>query len=768
MKDPSGKEYVLRGVKKYVTDDALPVALAGDAFVKDIVSDGVSASYPYAALSIPPMAKALGVPHANPALVYMPDDPRLGKFRSDYGNFFALLEEREPGNGKKTINFEELDKKLFEDNDNKVDQHAVLKARLLDMFVMDFDRHEDQWRWEVDDNGKGKTFTPVPRDRDQPFFINKGVIPWVAGSAWVSPQLQGFRPKARNIATYNYNARNFDHNNLTELTEKDWREGAQNVLSVMTDSMIVSSLALQPGEIHPYAMNTIIATLKERRKYFLQDMVAYYRFLSRTVSIYGSDKRELFDVERRANGDVMVTVYKINKEGEQSKQLYQRLFIAGETREIRLYGLGGDDQFHAHGEGGPILVRMIGGPGNDVFQNEAKAAAVKTKIYDLSTEKNSFKGNGAQFSFLSKDPSVNAVNRLGFKYNVLAPLLSFSYNPDDGVFVGAGFRYTVQGFHKDPYKQLHNLTIEHSLSTKAYAFKYDFEAIHAIGKLDLLAHVSVKAPNNTINFFGLGNESSYDKEAKEGVRYYRARFNVYDADMQLRKKMGKVFSLSMGPVLQYFTLDSAENKDRFINQPDVAGVDHSTLYSSRSYAGGRVTAVVDDRNDEVMPSRGIRWRTQYSSYGGSNDESHHYSQVNSDLSLVTSFNSRANFVIATRVGWGKNFGKYEFYQAQFLSGTENLRGFRKDRFAGDESFYHNLDLRIKLANFQTYLFPGSLGLQLFNDVGRVWVDGEKSNQWHDGYGGGFWISPLQKLVITASYGQGPEGGVMLVKLGWQY
>ena len=768
LKNAQGQEYVLRGVEKYVTDAALPVALVGDPLFKDLVTDGLSASYPYAALSVPPFAEAMQVPHAHPRLVYVPDDPRLGRFRSDYGNLFAFFEEREPGNGKKTYNFGDMDKKLQEDNDNTVDQQRVLRARLLDMFFMDFDRHDDQWRWEADDNGKGKTFSPVPRDRDQPFFINRGVIPWLAGSAWATPQLQGFRSKARNIKTFNFNARYFDRKYLSEPAEREWREGAEAVLAVMTDSLIEAALKLQPTTIQGYSMQSIIDKLKARRKYYLQEILAYYRFLSKEVSIYGSDKRELFDVERRGDSAVTVTIYKINKGGEAGKKLFSRTFLSRETKEIRLYGLGGDDQFHTHGDGGSIVVRMIGGTGNDLYKSETTAPAAKTKIYDLSTEKNEFTGGGAYRSFLSRDPSVIAVNKWGFKYDVVAPLLSVAYNPDDGVFLGAGFRYTVHGFHKEPYKQLHTLLLEHALATKAYAFRYDLEAIDAIGKLDLLLHTSIKAPNNTINFFGFGNESVYDKNTKDGIRYYRARFNVYDADLQLRKKFGSVFSVAAGPVFQYFTLDSADNKDRFINQTALNGLDPATLYKSRTYAGGRITAIVDDRNSKILPSRGIHWQTQFSSYGGLSDNSHPYSHLNTDLSLFTSFNTRGNVVISTRVGWGKTFGNYEFYQAQFLGGTDNLRGYRKYRWAGDEEFYHNLDLRVRLADFQTYLFPGSLGLLFFNDVGRVWLKGEESHQWHDGYGGGFWISPLKQFVLSGSYAVGTEGGLVLIKLGFQY
>lgn len=767
MVNAQGVSYVLRGVKKYVSEGALPVSLAGDQFVKDLVTDGVSASYPYAAMSIPPFADALHVPHATPTLVYMPDDPRLGRFREDYGNLFAFLEEHEPGNGKKTFNMYDIEILVKEDNDNTIDQQAVLRARLLDMFVMDFDRHEDQWRWMWVDNGKGKTLSPVPRDRDQPFFVNEGVIPYLAGSAWATPQVQGFRAKARNIKTYNYNAKWFDRNYMNELSEADWKKATELALTELPDSLIESSMRLQPREI-AYSENSIVAKLKARKKYFEEEMMTYYRFLSRSVSVYGSDKQEQFDVDRHGDS-VTVTVYKINKDGKLNKTLYRRDFVAGVTKEVRLYGLGGDDRFHIHGDGGGnITVRIVGGPGNDSYQNESKARAGKTRIYDLSTEKNSFSGDGNYRNFLSGDASVNTINRFGFKYNVLAPMLSVSYNPDDGVFLGAGFRYTTQGFHKDPYKTEQTFMVSHSLSTKAYDFKYNFIATQAIGKLDLLFDADIKAPNNTVNFFGFGNETVFNKDEKDGVRYYRARYNSYDFDVLLRKRFGNVFSISAGPAFEYFKLDSADNFDRFVNQAPGNGLDPATLYLDKAYVGGRADVIVDNRDDKIEPSRGIFWATRFSSYGGLNDVSHAYSRLNTDLAVYSSFNTRANLVIANRVGWGKSFGQYEFYEGQFLGALEGLRGYRKFRFTGDEAFYHNIDLRIKLANFNTYFFPGTFGLLVFNDVGRVWQHGLSSDQWHDGYGGGFWIAPLQKVVFSASYGQGTDGGVFLFKLGFQY
>ena len=101
-----------------------------------------------------------------------------------------------------------------------------------------------------------------------------------------------------------------------------------------------------------------------------------------------------------------------------------------------------------------------------------------------------------------------------------------------------------------------------------------------------------------------------------------------------------------------------------------------------------------------------------------------YSQLNTDLSLYTSFNTRARVVIANRVGWGKTFGQYEFYQAQFLGLMENLRGYRKFRFAGDESAFIIISMCAYTAVwriFQELFFSPAVSASfLFNhDVGSV-------------------------------------------------
>ncbi|RYY61475.1 MAG: hypothetical protein EOO12_14330, partial [Chitinophagaceae bacterium] len=300
LEEKDGHEWALRSIEKF-PDAAIPADLR-QTFAKDIVEQGISASYPYASLSYDPLARAVGIPVIRRKLVYIPNDKRLGRFNAQFSDVLAILEEREPVGVKKSYNTEDLVFRLFKDNDDHVLQHRVLQARLLDMFIMDFDRHEDQWRWATQDTGKGKLYYPIPRDHDQAFFVNQGLVPWFARKPWFLPEVQGFRAHADNIKTFNRVARNFDRFFLNELDEDQWMRMTDEFLQQMTDTVIEQALRQQPVEVQDKNMEKIIRTLKERRKYFREEMLTYYRFISKEVNVVGSNDREEFRVRRLEDG----------------------------------------------------------------------------------------------------------------------------------------------------------------------------------------------------------------------------------------------------------------------------------------------------------------------------------------------------------------------------------------------------------------------------------------------------------------------------------
>ena len=153
IKDGQGKDWVLRSVQKFPSK-VIAAEMKGTV-AEVLVSDGISASYPYAVLSIGTLARASGVPFMPNTVVYIPDDPALGEFRNTYKNSLALLELRGDDKEQKTYDTGEIIPELLKTHKKTVDQKAILRARLLDNFIMDFDRHEGQWVWmEKDSAGK--------------------------------------------------------------------------------------------------------------------------------------------------------------------------------------------------------------------------------------------------------------------------------------------------------------------------------------------------------------------------------------------------------------------------------------------------------------------------------------------------------------------------------------------------------------------------------------------------------------------------------------
>jgi hypothetical protein len=750
--DKSGKEWSLRSIKKF-PEAAIPAELRTE-FAKDVVEDGVSASYPFASLSVPVLANAAGVPTLRRRLVYVPDDPRLGRFRSTFKNTLAIMEERRPVGIQKADNTDELVLRLAKDNDDHVDQRAVLKARLLDNFYMDFDRHEGQWSWATRDTGKGKIYYPIPKDQDQAFFINQGLIPWFASKDGLVPQLQGFEKKADNIRTLNVPARNFDRFFLNELDRPVWEKQVDSFLNQMTDEVIDLAISRQPREIQRFHAQKIASTLKERRKYFKKEMMKYYEFLSKEVNIVGTNQRELVTVNKMEDGRTTITLNKIDKQGQISSKIYERIFDPSVTKELRIYGLADEDSFVVTGGQTPIKIRMIGGPGEDAFYN-AEGSEGKLQVYDVLFEKNQFYGNVAGLKErLSPDPRNNMYNRIFYKYSIKDPGLSFAYNVDDGFFLGLDYKSTSHSFRKEPFAARHRFAAGRAFNTGSMYFRYDGEINKVMGNSDLVLRADVRAPVNITNFFGLGNNTIYNQE--RNIRFYRARYNVINASVLFRRQLQSWMRVYAGPVGQFFKVPTEENKDRFLGQGQVPGLDPATLDKPRTYAGAEATLEINSRNSPSVPTRGFTLDAGVRQLFALNNSNRHVTQLRWDMSVIASFVPRAKFVIATRVGWYHNLGRFEFPQANYLSGPTNLRGYRRDRFGGRTMAFNNTELRFKLGDINTYLFPGSLGLLVFHDVGRVWQDGESSNTWHTGYGAGLWIAPVQRFVITLAAARSKE------------
>ena len=769
-------EYVLRSIEKYV-EGALSEEFRGTVAV-DIVQDGISQSNPYGALVVPHLADAAGVYHTNPRIVFVPDDQGLKIYRKEMANKLYLYEERAAGKRSDVASFghpkdikstSKVLKKLKNQHDHRVDQQAVLKARLLDMLIADWDRHDDQWRWAEFEEKNMTIYKPIPRDRDNTFFVAKGPVNWLMKRKWLQPKFQGFDSDTKHIAEFNFNARYFDRSFLNMATLEQWNDAAEIMQTNLTDEVIENAVRNGfPEPIYELCGTDITEKLKSRRDNLPKFAREHYAFLAKTVDIPGTDDRDLFVIERMNDNETKVTGWELSqKKGHIKDIFYQRTFKTDETKEIRIYGQKDQDKFVVNGNVNKgIKVRIIGGKDRDTIidNSHVKGQACKTIIYDKKRKSNFIKKSKETKDLRSNRGGVNDYNRKLFKYNLAIPQAYLGYSVDDGVFIGGGV-YLKRFHFRD--STFHRIVGNYAYETDAFNIRYAGLVSSFIRSLDLMVDADISAPNVVGNFYGLGNETlnQVGTDGDEDREYYRVRYHYGLFSPQLRKTINDELEFLFGASAVFGKIE--RSKGRFIDDLENNGLTKSA-FLDQYLAGISASFNYDQRDDEKFPTRGTLWHLNARRMYGLNSYSGNFTELSSDLSLYLSLRKNPRMIVALRFGGGKSWGDYPFYMAQGLGDKTNLRGFRANRFAGDAAFYQNTELRLKLFRINTYLLNGNLGILGFNDVGRVWYEGEKSEQWHHGYGFGLWMIPYNVLTLSVNMNFSTEEKYLNIRLSYLF
>lgn len=760
LADKTGREWKLRTIDKdpsKVLPPNLRITIA-----KDILQDMISAAHPYAPAAIPKLSEAVNVPHTNPQFFFVPDDPSLGIYKPFFADKVCILEEKAPV--PKNVNTKSTTKILndmIEDNDHVTDQQPVLRARLLDILIGDWDRHFDQWRWETRDTGRGKIYYPIPKDRDQAFFYSDGLMLRYAARRRL-PFLKGFRYNIPRVNWLSYTARDFDRLFLNRLDEADWERTIDTFQHNITDSVISAAVHDLPPEVYPLHGPEIEKKLSSRRDLLKREGMRYYRFLSRYVNVLGSNKQEYFKV-KGDDTSITVNVYVKEKDGDTNFQMYSRKFDPKITKEVRLYGFNGNDMFSVDSNvASPIKLRIIGGRGNDTFDLKGK---IHKYLYDLRGDANPIIARSRTRNLMSNDPMVNEYNYKEFRYQEVQrfPWINVGYNTEDGLLAGVGFWRRTYNFRKEPYGTDNRLTTLYSFLGDAYQVKYSGTFVDVYRKIDVVGNAEFQNPSLS-NFFGLGNETVKAPGTK--MYYYRSRYKFVQSSALLRvSPVSKVY-ISAGPSFYYYWNKYSDNADRILGKPEAIGLDSFSIYNPKMYLGGKFSINVNNINNEIFPTRGVDWTNEVTYMDGMNSNSKPFGKFTSDMVVYASLSDPARVVAVIRLGGGHIFSKdFEYFQALTLGSNNFLRGFRKNRFSGVSLAYNSVELRIKLADIRSYVFPGTLGLITYNDIGRVWLQDESSKKWHDTYGAGVYYMPFNLFILSAAVGFSPEETLFNVSVG---
>ncbi len=786
LEGADGRQYTMRSVAKDPTR-MVPYPINESEAILNVIKDGFSGAHPLAATPLPALQEALGLYHTNPTLYYVPRQPGLENFNSSFGDALYLVEERPDddhwedyasfGGPKNLISTPDMVEEIHAEHHYMVDRDWVLRARLFDITIGDWDRHDDQWRWGEFDMGDSVLYRPVPRDRDQAMGHYDGLMYFIGRETTPAARpLRPFSPHQKRIWWSNFGSRFFDHTFLTYLEWEDWQKEVHFIQDNLTDTLIDRAFReAWPEPIHALDADWVTATIKARRDTLMDMARRFYLKHAREVDVVGTHEKDLFEVERLNERETRVRVYDTNHDGDHEKLLYDRTFLTKETRELRLFGLQDDDIFRVTGDvNRGIKVRLIGGLGEDTFIDSSRVRLFtkKTILHDVTTEVSTVQAGNETKERFSPDPKYNTYNRMSADYNfpwwMFMP--NIAANPDDDLLIGAAAMLTTYGFKKFPHATQQHFSARYAFSTSGFEAYYRGEFIDVFGDWELGLAAGYRSPLYASNFYGLGNET-LNREEEFNDDYHRVRRRQFALSPTIMKIVNHATRFSAGPTFESYKVERTEG--RFID--DIADAEESPLgeefFEGQTFAGLRLAFQFNNLDDPVYPTRGLNFHADAGWKAHTNSSKGSYSFLNSAVTGYQALDNFQRFVFSSRIGFEHRFSdNYEFYQAAALGGTgpdANLRGFRRDRFMGKTSFYQNFDLRWRIYQSTNQLLPFSIGIYTGFDYGRVWTEDDDSNVWHYGYGGGLFLQPLDMMNIQFSAFQG-DGGVWRMVLAGKF
>jgi len=299
--NPQGITFTLRSVAK--DPQKLIPEIAEDLGLENIIVDGISAQHPYGAILAAKLSEIAGVLHTHPSMYFLPKQDLLGKYNEKYGNRIYLL-EYETESKKNWTSYENVNEiietkalqelKQKEGKNLSIDKAALIRTRLFDLLIGDWDRHAEQWGWVLQENGDKIEAIPLPGDRDNAFFNPGGVIPTIITNKNVEPLVRPFEMKIDHMPGLVYP---FDRYFLIDTSKEIYIEQAKALQNSLTNAKIDDSFKVWPKEISKLDRAEISEKLKSRRDHLVEYAEAFHAIIQEkgklNEALKGSEKAEI-------------------------------------------------------------------------------------------------------------------------------------------------------------------------------------------------------------------------------------------------------------------------------------------------------------------------------------------------------------------------------------------------------------------------------------------------------------------------------------------
>jgi hypothetical protein len=755
FKDKNGNSYTWTQVKQD-TASSLPQELSV-LLPQDIVDDQISTLNPFAPLIVVPMMKAAGLAFRDARLVSFPDDQHRNNYDLHTGGKLGVLEGpwHVPSKNMNHLQRDFIETPLMlesiENNfHNRIDELQYLKARLVDILLGDWDRSTDQWQWLKVQTPTAILWEPVPLTHRQAFVRLNGLLPAIADLA--IPQLENCGENISSVENTTSTGRTLDRRILVSYPKQTWDSLANWIQLQISDSVLLQAISNLPPPVSEKEGKTILQVLQARRTQLPKATGEFYKLSSEFVEIYGSNKAEHAEIRRIGRHMVSVAMYSLHDTSQ--THLYQRLFHDDVTKEIRLLLLDGDDDATIEGEeNGTIKIIVDGGSGKNELLNKSRSRSLFSSLNLFSAPAVFYNNSTATVS-----PRMNTrgTRDWGSEWS-FSPWLDI--NPDDDLFIGGGPVYTQYGYRMEPYTE--QLSVRAGLATKTRRYRLDatgefrdwfrgvntFLQLHA-SQLDLS------------NFFGLGNGTAYNPSL-DRAGFYKVDQQQIFFHAALDYPVTVNTSAEISSTLKL--IDNNPKRGTLLDALQLSYYNKSLTFLKIS---GRIQSDSRDRKDS--PTQGFFMKADLSYLPKIFDNADTFYKIRFDARAYNTPAGIQNLTIAIRAAGEKIWGKHPFFESAFLGGTESLRGFERQRFAGDASLLGGVELRMRVAKIP-FLVPLWAGVSGFAETGRVFLDNEQSNRWHNAFGGGVWFSIIQpEYLVSFSLARSEDEFAFYTTLGFSF
>lgn len=734
-------------------------------YAPGVLADLNAMIHPYGRLLAGPLLDAAGVGRANARLIGLREMAGGDAERSVQGGFAVATPH-----GQRIHSFDLL-RKLERGDAGQVDVPAYLAARILALYLGDWEEGFDAWEWDLRGEGEGTVYQPVLTDPVFAFSRYDGLIPWASTFFLSSVESWGGGPTS--VERVLWTGRYLDRWLLSAMGKHLWDSVTAVTIARLADSVIASSVLTLPESVRERIGATLIAEMTARREQLPHMAESFYQSCARVVDVHGTQRSECVEITRFDDERVQVRLSTRTDERAGATTFCDRTFSSPETDEIRVLLKGGDDLVVLRGNtGSSITVRIVCGTGQDAvvdsslvdgylfgfvpFIHKAENATIVYRRSGTSITP------GAGTSVWEAPPAADN-DTLRF-----APLREdrghaflwtgmFDWNSEFGPMVGFG--PTITTFDHDTRPFCTQLFVLGGIAPFAGVGRL----VAGVEWRGLIPGAAVRVDAaasgfDVLTYFGRGNETVPARSP--GDPFYRVRQTQVRLEPALRWPADGPFTITLRGGFRVVVTEQGGHK--YVTEERPYGIADMALAS----VGGTIRW--DTRDDDVHPYRGVYCDVSAAFVPKAFSVGIPYGRLRGDARLFATMGVPLPVTFSLRVLGTRTWGTVPYFDAATIGSSTALRGYEQGRFSGASALVGIAEARVRLGSLDI-ITPVMVGVFGFAESGRVFEPGEDSRAWHPSFGGGVWAAPWQRnATLTASIGLSNESVMLYGAVGFGF